>query len=105
MKKTSKFVSEVKMFTYQKMAILVCLLLLVVLQVILIYQVMYYILLTHNINVSDDHDVNHFLTYSLYPPGTTFKPVGTAPHTSDEEQKLTKEYADYQRKLDREKEE
>lgn len=57
-------------------------------------------------NILDDHDVNYFLTYSLYPPGTTFKPAGKASQTStDEEQKLTREYADYQRKLDQEKEE
>jgi len=46
------------------------------------------------------------LTYSVYPPGTTFKPAGTSKQSSvDEENKLTKEYADYQRKLDQEKEE
>jgi len=46
------------------------------------------------------------LTYSIYPPGTTFKPAGTSQQSSmDEENKLTKEYADYQRKLDQEKEE
>lgn len=57
-------------------------------------------------NVLDDHDVNHLLTYSLYPPGTTFKPAGVSHQSSvDEEQKLTKEYADYQRKLEQEKEE
>lgn len=57
-------------------------------------------------NIPDDHDVNHFLTYSLYPPGTTFKRPGESRSTSvDEEQKLSKEYADYQRKLDQEKEE
>ncbi|XP_050438851.1 protein ERGIC-53 [Adelges cooleyi] len=56
--------------------------------------------------LADDHDVNHFLTYSLYPPGTTFKTAGAPPPASvDEEQKLTKEYADYQRKLEQEKEE
>jgi len=46
------------------------------------------------------------LTYSIYPPGTTFKPAGTSQQTTaDEENKLTREYADYQRKLDQEKEE
>lgn len=54
--------------------------------------------------LADDHDVNYFLTYSLYPPGTTFKPAGTLETSGDEEQKLTREYADYQRKLDQEKE-
>ncbi|XP_001943100.1 protein ERGIC-53 [Acyrthosiphon pisum] len=55
--------------------------------------------------LADDHDVNHFLTYSIYPPGTTFKPTGTSQqNTVDEENKLTREYADYQRKLDQEKE-
>lgn len=56
--------------------------------------------------ISDDHDVYHFLTHSLYPPGTTFKPVRTPQQsTVDEEQKLSREYADYQRKLEQEKEE
>lgn len=46
------------------------------------------------------------MTYSVFPPGTTFKPAGSLQQSSsDEEQKLTKEYADYQRKLDQEKEE
>ncbi|KAL4154289.1 hypothetical protein QTP88_002111 [Uroleucon formosanum] len=55
--------------------------------------------------LADDHDVNHFLTYSIYPPGTTFKPAGTSQQTTvDEENKLTREYADYQRKLEQEKE-
>jgi len=46
------------------------------------------------------------LTYSIYPPGTTFKQAGTSQqNTLDEENKLTREYADYQRKLDQEKEE
>lgn len=58
------------------------------------------------LDILDDHDVNHFLTYSLYPPGTTFKQAGTAHQTSvDEEQKLNLEYEQYQRKLDHEKEE
>jgi len=46
------------------------------------------------------------LVHSLYAPGTTFKKHETSHETSvDEEQKLTKEYANYQHKLDLEKEE
>lgn len=45
------------------------------------------------------------MTYSLYPPGTTFKSASTQQSSMDEEQKLTKEYEQYQRKLDHEKEE
>jgi len=45
------------------------------------------------------------LTYSLYPPGTTFKKIEKAQDTVIvQEQMLTKEYAEYQQKLDLEKE-
>lgn len=56
-----------------------------------------------NVLFLDDHDLHHFLTHSLYPPGTTFK--SSVATSVDEEQKLTQEYASYQRKLDQEKEE
>lgn len=54
---------------------------------------------------ADDHDVLHFLTTSLHPPGQAAIPPGSL-HVSDEEQrKLSQEYADYQRKLEQQKEE
>ncbi|VVC36955.1 Concanavalin A-like lectin/glucanase domain,Legume-like lectin [Cinara cedri] len=52
--------------------------------------------------LADDHDIHHFLTHSLFPPGTTFK--SSAGTSVDEEQKLTNEYANYQRKLKQETE-
>ncbi|PNF41175.1 hypothetical protein B7P43_G01436 [Cryptotermes secundus] len=55
--------------------------------------------------LADDHDVLHFLTTSLHPPGQAPIPPGSL-HVSDEEQrKLSQEYADYQRKLEQQKEE
>ncbi|XP_046683141.1 LOW QUALITY PROTEIN: protein ERGIC-53 [Homalodisca vitripennis] len=56
--------------------------------------------------LADDHDVLHFLTTSLFPPGATPQPgvpgqVGVSP---EDHEKLAKEYADYQRKLDQQKE-
>ncbi|KAJ4443884.1 hypothetical protein ANN_05671 [Periplaneta americana] len=55
--------------------------------------------------VADDHDVLHFLTTSLHPPGQAPPPAGGV-HVSEEEQrKLSQEYADYQRKLEQQKEE
>ncbi|PSN52985.1 Protein ERGIC-53 [Blattella germanica] len=55
--------------------------------------------------LADDHDVLHFLTTSLHPPGQV-PSQGTGVHVSEEEQrKLSQEYADYQRKLDQQKEE
>jgi mannose-binding lectin 1 len=54
---------------------------------------------------ADDHDVLHFLTSSLHPPGQAPIPAGSL-HVSEEEQrKLSQEYADYQRKLEQQKEE
>ncbi|XP_044738350.1 protein ERGIC-53 isoform X2 [Chrysoperla carnea] len=45
--------------------------------------------------LADDHDVFHFLTTSLYPPGQF------PDHTAGEEQlKLNQEYQDYQKKLE-----
>lgn len=53
--------------------------------------------------LADDHDVLHFLTSSLHPPGQM--PAPQAPQVNEEDQrKLTQEYADYQRKLDQQKE-
>lgn len=54
---------------------------------------------------ADDHDVKQFLTHSLYPPGS-FGPqgVGMEPPKTDDQQKLSDEYAEYQRKLDLQKE-
>lgn len=53
---------------------------------------------------ADDHDVLHFLTTSLHPPGQAV--TGGGLYVSEEEQrKLSQEYADYQRKLEQQKEE
>jgi len=55
--------------------------------------------------LADDHDVLHFLTTSLYPPGSTPQGAVQQPNVSPEDnEKLAKEYADYQRKLDQQKE-
>lgn len=55
--------------------------------------------------LADDHDVLHFLTTSLYPPGQA-PTTGDATRVSDEDQKkLAQDYADYQKKLDQQKEE
>ncbi|XP_075218847.1 lectin, mannose binding protein ergic53 [Lycorma delicatula] len=54
--------------------------------------------------LADDHDVLHFLTTSLYPPGSSLPQQG-ARVSPEEQQKLSQEYADYQRKLDQQKEE
>lgn len=48
--------------------------------------------------LADDHDVTHFLTNSLHPPGQV-----PTPHNTNEEQKLQQEYQDYQRKLEQQK--
>jgi mannose-binding lectin 1 len=54
---------------------------------------------------ADDHDVLHFLTTSLHAPGQAAV-TGGGVYVSDEEQrKLSQEYADYQRKLEQQKEE
>ena len=57
--------------------------------------------------LADDHDVLHFLTTSLYPPGTQPPaPSVQIPKLSpEEENKLTLEYQEYQKKLDHQKEE
>lgn len=52
--------------------------------------------------LADDHDVLHFLTTSLWPPGQ--HPTTGAQATSDEQQKLAQEYQEYQRKLEQQKE-
>jgi mannose-binding lectin 1 len=54
---------------------------------------------------ADDHDVLHFLTTSLHPPGQGQIPPGSLHVTEEEQRKLSQEYADYQRKLDQQKEE
>jgi mannose-binding lectin 1 len=54
---------------------------------------------------ADDHDVLHFLTTSLHQPGQAPIPAGSL-HVSEEEQrKLSKEYDEYQHKLEQQKEE
>lgn len=56
--------------------------------------------------LADDHDVLHFLTSSLHAPGQAPTAAPAAPRVTEEEQrKLSQEYADYQRKLDMQKEE
>nr|XP_018914726.1 PREDICTED: protein ERGIC-53 isoform X1 [Bemisia tabaci] len=63
--------------------------------------------------LADDHDVLHFLTTSLYPPGvapSVPQVAGKAPQQAaqvspEEQQKLADEYADYQRKLELQKQE
>ena len=54
---------------------------------------------------TDDHDVLHFLTTSLHPPGQAAVPGGGIYVSDEEQRKLTQEYADYQRKLEQQKEE
>jgi len=55
--------------------------------------------------LADDHDVLHFLTSSLYPPGSSPQAIqGQAGVSMEDQEKLAKEYADYQRKLDQQKE-
>lgn len=53
--------------------------------------------------LADDHDVLHFLTTSLHPPGQ----LSTDAHkvSQEEQAKLQQEYLDYQKKLDEQKEE
>lgn len=53
--------------------------------------------------LADDHDVLHFLTLSLYPPGQL--PVDGHKVSVEEQAKLQQEYLDYQKKLDEQKEE
>lgn len=56
--------------------------------------------------LADDHDVIHFLTTSLYPPGQAPSgppsQVGVSP---EDQMKLAKEYDEYQKKLEKHKEE
>ncbi|XP_012343117.1 LOW QUALITY PROTEIN: protein ERGIC-53 [Apis florea] len=52
--------------------------------------------------LADDHDVSHFLTHSLYPPGQ-LRPDQKV--SLEEQQKLSQEYMDYQKKLEQRKEE
>ncbi|XP_012275732.1 protein ERGIC-53 [Orussus abietinus] len=52
--------------------------------------------------LADDHDVLHFLTTSLHPPGQIASDGRRA--TSEEEAKLSQEYQDYQKKLEQQKE-
>lgn len=52
----------------------------------------------------DDHDVFHFLTTSLHPPGQGDPSAGHRV-SPEEQQKLTREYEEYQRKLEQQKEE
>lgn len=52
--------------------------------------------------LADDHDVFHFLTTSLYPPGQ-MDLVGQVPQTEND--KISQEYQEYQKKLDAQKEE
>lgn len=51
--------------------------------------------------LADDHDVFHFLTTSLHPPGQLDQ-VGQVPQADNE--KLSQEYQEYQKKLDQQKE-
>ncbi|KMQ87701.1 protein ergic-53 [Lasius niger] len=53
--------------------------------------------------LADDHDVLHFLTVSLYPPGQL--PVDGHKVSVEEQAKLQQEYLDYQKKLEEQKEE
>lgn len=52
--------------------------------------------------LADDHDVFHFLTSSLYPPGQVDS-IGQVQQTEND--KISLEYQEYQKKLDRQKEE
>nr|CAD7426623.1 unnamed protein product [Timema monikensis] len=56
--------------------------------------------------LADDHDVLHFLTWSVHPAAQGLPPApGQATKVTDEDQKrLAQEYSDYQRKLDQQKE-
>lgn len=51
--------------------------------------------------LADDHDVFHFLTTSLFPPGQLDQ-AGQVPQADND--KLSKEYQEYQKKLDQQKE-
>lgn len=64
---------------------------------------MYAYLLILTGGLADDHDVLHFLTTSLYPPGQL--PANEHKVSSEEQAKLNQEYMDYQKKLNEQKEE
>ena len=53
--------------------------------------------------LADDHDVSHFLTHSLYPPEQSRPDMQKV--SMEEQQKLSQEYLDYQKKLEQQKEE
>ncbi|KAG7189018.1 hypothetical protein KM043_008611 [Ampulex compressa] len=53
--------------------------------------------------LADDHDVSHFLTTSLYPPGEMT--VDGQKISMEDQAKLNQEYLDYQKKLELQKEE
>ncbi|XP_034946790.1 protein ERGIC-53 [Chelonus insularis] len=53
--------------------------------------------------LADDHDVLHFLTSSLHPPGQMTFDSRTV--STEEQAKITQEYQDYQKKLELQKEE
>lgn len=55
--------------------------------------------------LADDHDVLHFLTTSLYSPGQQPTAPAAVKVTPEEEVKLSQEYAEYQKKLEHQKEE
>lgn len=52
--------------------------------------------------LADDHDVFHFLTTSLWPPGAMDQ-IGQVPQQDSD--KISQEYQEYQKKLDQQKEE
>lgn len=53
--------------------------------------------------MADDHDVIHFLTTSLHPPGQL--PTDGYKVSVEDQVKLSQEYQDYQKKLEQQKEE
>ncbi|KAF7394098.1 hypothetical protein HZH68_010917 [Vespula germanica] len=53
--------------------------------------------------LADDHDVIHFLTTSLHPPGQL--PTDSYKVSVEDQVKLSQEYQDYQKKLEQQKEE
>lgn len=54
-------------------------------------------------DISDDHDVIHFLTTSMHPPGVDTQT--SQKFSPEEQQKLMQEYQEYQKKLELQKEE
>lgn len=49
--------------------------------------------------LADDHDILHFLTTSLTPPGVARQPA----QVNQEDQKLAQDYAAYEKKLEEQK--